>query len=427
MKKLFLIASILLTTLFPLAASTPIDHPLTIAELIDIAMENSPTTRQTWWNARRASAALGSARSTYYPTANIETFIQNGRDFKFINGPDTSYTIAGADLLVSLLLYDCGGRSANVEGARMALLAANWQNDWNIQKILVKVLENAYQMLHAQEIVLAAKSAYEDAHTILKTAQELNRAGLVPISDVYTAQAALSQMKMDLTLQNALLDIQKGKLASSLGLTATTDLELAPLNEELVTQCNTTEVLIDMAMQQRGDLMAKQARVLETFANKDRARADYAPNLTFFGRGGYNHAFHDRTDGAQYQVTVNLEIPIFNGFDTLYKNRMAYADMHISSEELAELQLTIALEVLTYSRTVQAAQEMFCDAKTNLEISQKAYEGTLDRYKAGKDRIADISFAQRQLAAARVRYSDVKTRWLVSLANLAYATGTLSL
>lgn len=110
----------------------------------------------------------------------------------------------------------------------------------------------------------------------------------------------------------------------------------------------------------------------------------------------------------------------------MYQNRIAYADTQISTEQLLELQLDISLEVLTYSRTLRAAQEMLPDAEDNLQNSVKAYEGVLDKYKAGKEGIAELSIAQRQLAAARVRYSDVKTKLLVSIANLAYATGTLA-
>jgi outer membrane protein TolC len=179
-------------------------------------------------------------------------------------------------------------------------------------------------------------------------------------------------------------------------------------------------------MDQRSDLMAMQARLCESFSNLERSRASFGPTLSLYGRGGANHAFHDRANAAQYQVALNFEMPLYDGFETMYRNSMAYADTQITNEELAELQLNIALEVLTHSRALEAAREMLPDAEENLKCAMKAYESVLDKYKAGKERIAEISNAQRQLAAARVRYSDVKTRLFVSLANLAYATGTLA-
>lgn len=410
----------------PLAAAIEFDHPLSIAELVGIGLENNPSTRQAWWNACRASAAVGNAKSAYYPKVGLDADVSHGRDFKYINGPDTTYTILGADLILSMLLYDFGERSANVNAARMSLLAANWQWDWSIQKVLVCILENAYSTLHSQEVLQSSHLSFEDAKKLWHAAQELNRAGLTPISDVYTAQATLAQMKMDVTFQSALLDIQKGKLAVSLGVSADTLIEVAALDKILEPQRQQTADLIALANCQRGDLMAKQALMDEAAALYDKSRAKYRPKLSVAGRGGANHAIHDKANAAQYQVALNLEIPLFTGFEQTYQNRMAYANMKLSREELSDLQLNISMEVLTYSRSLQAAQEMLPDADENLKSSIKAYESVLDKYKAGKERMAEVSNAQRQLAAARVRYSDVKTRWLISIANLAYATGTLN-
>lgn len=421
--KTFFILFLLLGT--PLFADSAFDRPQTLSELVDIALSNHPSTKQAWWNANRAASALGISKSAYYPHLALEANVKNGRDFKFINGPDTNYTIVGADLLLSMMLYDFGERSAGVRAAKMSLLAAQWHVDWNMQKVMVRVLQNAYATLHAQEVFDAAKSSLEDAEKVLKTARELNRTGLTSISDVYTSQSNLSVMRMELTQQKALLAIEKGKLSSSLGLPADISFELAPLNPAEAPQKIQIDALIALAMCQRADLMAKQARVCEAYAYKDKANAAYGPKVAFYGRGGANHAFHDKANAAQYQLALNLTVPFFNGFETLYNTRKAFADTQISQEELAELQLAIALEVLTYSRSLEAAQEMLPEAEDNLNSAFKAYETVLAKYKAGKERIADVSFAQRQLAAARVRYSDVKTRWLISLANLAYATGTL--
>lgn len=403
------------------------DHPLNLSEMVDIAMQNNPSTKQAWWNARRAAAALGSAQSSYYPNIWLNANAAHGRDFKFINGPDTNYTIVGVDLFLTMLLYDFGERKANVAGASQSLIAANWQVDWTLQKVLVSVLENAYATLHAQEVLQASVESLKDAEIVYNSAKELNRAGLTPISDVYSSNASFSQMKMEVTQHKALLDIQKGKLASSLGLQANTPIAVAtiePLENPILTEG--IDNLIAIAMDQRADLMAQQARLLSSLANQQRTKASYKPKVNFLAQGGSNHAFHDKTDGGQYRLAVDIEVPLFTGFDATYQNRAAYAQAELTAEELAQLELSIALDVLTHSRTVEAARAMMPDAKDDLENSTKAYECVLERYKAGKERIAEVSIAQRQLALARIRYSDVKTRWLVSIANLAYATGTLA-
>lgn len=408
------------------SASLDLNHPLHLAELIDIAMENNPETRQAWWHANRAAAAFGSSRSAYYPTIGLEANVRNGRDFKFINGPDTNYTIIGADLTLSMLLYDFGERTANVDAAKNALLAANWQTDWVLQKVLIRVLENAYSTLHLQETWEAAKISSEDAALMLNAARQLNAAGLTPVTDVYTSQAQHSQMIMEVIQQKSALEIEKGKLASSLGLPAETAFQIAPIATLAIPPKEQTTNLVAVAMQQRSDLMAKQARLAESRAKQKSTKLAYRPKLTLSGRGGANHALHDKANAAQYQVSLNLEIPLFDGFDHIYQNRMAYADTEISAQELSQLELDIALEVLTYGKSLEAAQEMLPYADDNLKNASQAYEGVLEKYQAGKESIAEVSNALRQLASARIRYSDVRTKLLVAAANLAYATGTLT-
>lgn len=427
MFKKFSFALLLFTSLsLDLPASVNLDHPLKMYELLDIALENTPSTRQAWWNANRAAAALGSARSAYYPVIGIDTHVSNGRDFKFINGPDVDYTIVGADLTLSLLLYDCGERDASLMAAKQALAAANWQTDWAIQKVLIQVLENTYTSLNLQDSLQAAKISLEDADLMLNSAKELNAAGLKPITDVYTAQAQHSQISMEIIFEKGSLDIQMAKLSSSLGLPANTGLTLAPICEIPLPSKLDTAYLIDLALRQRTDLIAKQARLAQARSTWKSTQLSYRPKLSFSGRGGANHAVHDKADAAQYQVRLNLELPLFDGFDHIYRNRMAFADAKITAEELSQLELDIALEVLTYSRTLESAQEMLPFAEDYLKNTELAYEGMLEKYRAGKETITEVSTALRQLAIARKRFSDVRTKLLVASANLAYATGTLT-
>jgi outer membrane protein TolC len=401
------------------------DRPLTISELIDIALTNNPSTKQAWWNANRAAASLGSSYSSYYPQLALQASASHGYDFQFTNGPDTNYTLLSADLVLSALLYDFGARSAGVASAKAGLQAAQWSKDWNIQHVIVTVLENVYATLHAQEVLQAAQTSLEEANKILAAAQEMHRVGLTPISDIYLSEATAAQMRMELSMQKALLDIQRGKLATVLGLPATKQLTLAEINPVETLPVPEIQGLIDLAMQRRADLLARQARLAESLANKEKAFAGYGPKIAFSARGGADHAVKDRASAAHYQFLVSLEMPLFDGLNTMYQNRMAYADTQLSMESVAELELTIAMEVLTHSRTLEALQALLPVAERCLVNAQKSYDSMLEKYRAGKDSITEVSTAQSALAAARVRYSDVKTRLLSALANLAYATGTL--
>lgn len=407
-------------------AQPPPERPMAIGELLSIALENNPETSLMWWRAQRASAAVGNARSAFYPNISFDGNVSHGRDFKFTNGPDVNYTILTADVVVKFLLADFGERAANVEATVQALRAAGWQTEWTFQKIMAQVFEKSYATIYAQDTLEAYLISLEDAKKMLDAATKLNNAGLKPISDVYTSKASLAQIQIDVAQHRSQLIIQRAKLATVLGVDADTPIKLAPLDALEVPQVNLIE-LIAQAKDQRKDLMARRAIVSETIANKNRVEAKYRPKLTLNSRGGAEKALHDRkAKGAHYRLSLNLDVPIFTGFEDLYQTRMAYADIKISEEELAQLELEIALEVLTQSSTVESSREMLKYAKDNLVNADAAYDATLEKYNAGKERIAEVSIALRQIVNARVRYSEIQARYLTAIANLAFALGSLN-
>ena len=413
---------IILITSFSFLESS---HPLSFSELIDIGLENNPKTKLSWWNAKRSAALLGVAKSAYYPDIFINANGVHGRDFKFVNGPDTNYTILQADLALSMLLYDFGERNADVCSSKMALLAAQWDIDLTIQKVMIEILENAYLLAYEEEVLEATELSLRDAEMMLDVAEKLFESGLNPISDVYISKSARSLMKIELAKRKSLVDIQRGKLATSLGMPIDTELTLAPLEVPILTEKKQLNHLLLLAETHRSDLMQKRARIAEAAFYKEKIAAKYKPKLSIGARGGYDQDFNDRANGIHYQVLLNFDIPLFNGFSNSYQNKAAYADVRIQEEDAADLELDIALDVLTFSKSVEAAEEMLFYADENLQNAKKAYEGTLDKYEIGEESIAELNTAQKQLAEARVIYSEIKSRLLVSIANLAYATGTL--
>lgn len=400
---------------------------LSITELVDIALSNHPETRTAWWNARRAASAADIASSAYYPTIQFRAGAAHGRDYKFINGQMTEYTIANADLILKYLLYDFGERRAANDAAKAALCSANWQSDWTLQKVMYNVIHNTYALLNAQEQFNSRIASLQDAHISLEAAKELQRVGLRSITDIYTLQATVSDMKIGIALQKAEADIAKGKLIASLGLNIDAELSIAPLPDPEVdtTMQSDLQNLISSANQKRSDLLAKRAEVQQKNALKEKISKSYLPKIGLNVDTGYKRYFHDKSNGYNYNVGLYLDIPLFNGFEATYQNRVAYSEVQISETELERLELEIALEVLTYRCWFEAAQEILQLAQENLQNSVKTFEGVLDKYKAGTQSIFDLTSAQKQLADARLKHADAKTRWYRSLAQLAYATGSI--
>ena len=93
------------------------------AQLVDVALRQSPSTRAAWQTARAAAASYGAARGAYYPS--VAAFGGGG----YGDSPGTTALVGGFGYVgatLDYLLLDFGGRDASVEMARQALFAAGW-------------------------------------------------------------------------------------------------------------------------------------------------------------------------------------------------------------------------------------------------------------------------------------------------------------
>lgn len=420
MRKIFLLFAIFLCT--SISA-----EELSLAELIDIALKNNPETEKVWSNVKRAQASVGLSKNLYYPHLEASASVNHGREVKFPNGPNTVFTNYGGELNLNYLLFDFGETRAAVRATKEGLKAAQWWADFAIQKIIAEVAANYYELLNAQQLLSTRNSSLKDAQTILSAADELRHAGLRSENDFITVKATVSEIMMNLAQQKAAVAIAYGKLLTSLGLPIDTKLEVQthpeamdnPLFEEGM------PAMLAAADERRADLMAKQAALAEMNARVDRAKRAPLPKLRGLGQGGWLEYGKHRGNGYNYTVGVALDIPIFKGFEYAYQKRLALADAEMTAAELKELHNAISMEVLSFCESAKAAKESMHCSNDFFSDASRSYDASLEGYKAGLINIFDLLQTHRYLAEARNRRALARTQWLVSLSQLAFATGSL--
>src|SRR5262245_35576842 len=100
----------------PPALQAP-ETELTLAELVDTALQINPTTRVAWENARTAAAAWAVSRGRYFPTitgsVGVE-YARGGVPTEFVDRTEEIERMGGT---LRYLLLDFGGRSATAEAA----------------------------------------------------------------------------------------------------------------------------------------------------------------------------------------------------------------------------------------------------------------------------------------------------------------------
>jgi outer membrane protein len=403
---------------------------LSLGQLVDVALKTNPSTREAWHSARAAAAEVGSKRSLYFPYIEVDGSILRqkqaavGGQFTFLQ---TTY---GPAVAASWLLFNFGGREADVQEATRTLYAADWTHNAAIQDVVLRVAQAYYQYLNAKAQVLARQASLEEAKNNLAAAEERHRAGIATIADELQARTAVSQV--ELTLQDALGSVQiiRGALATAVGVSANVPVDVGELPQELPLDAvkKSVDELIAAALTRRPDLAAERFRVLAAESHIHAAAIDGLPSLnldasgnrTFYWQSGVADPFSTNWAGA-----ITLRIPVFRGFDTAYQVRKAREEAETAKAVAERAENEVILDVWTAYYAVQTASQRVKTTRDLLASASQAVEVTQGRYKAGVGSILDLLTAQSALADARSQEAQARSLWFLSIASLAHATGVL--
>jgi outer membrane protein TolC len=238
---------------------------LSLVQLVDVALRTNPQTREAWSFARAAAAEVGSKRSLYFPVFEVDGTILRQKSASTIDGRFTYLqTTYGPSVAASWLLFDFGGREADVEEATRALYAADWTHNAAIQDVVLSVAQAYYGYLNSKALVIARQSNLDEARRSLDASEERHRAGVATIADVLQARTAASQIELQLQDTQGQLQIIRGALATAIGVSANIPVEVGQLPEDLpldMVKKNVDE-LIARAVTERPDLAASRFAAL---------------------------------------------------------------------------------------------------------------------------------------------------------------------
>jgi TolC family type I secretion outer membrane protein len=421
------------------AAAPPVEIPpeylkpgttLSLGQLIDIALKNNPATREAWHAALAAASEVGSKRSLYYPYVEIDGSILREKQPLSVGG-QFSYlqTTYGPSIAASWLLFNFGGREADVAEATRALYAADWTHNAAIQDVVLLVAQAYYQYLNAKAQVVARNASLEEARNNLEAAEERHRAGVATIADELQARTAASQVELDLQDAQGQVQIIRGALATAVGVSANVPVDVGELPQELPLDAvkKTVDELIASALARRPDLAAERFRVLAAESHIHAAAIDGLPSLTLDANG--NRTFYWRSGAVPFSTNwagaITLRIPVFRGFDTAYQVQKAREEAETARATAERTEDQVILDVWSSYYAVKTASQRVKTTRDLLASATQSAEVAQGRYKAGVGSILDLLTAQSALAEARSQDAQARSLWFLSIAQLAHATGML--
>ena len=405
-----------------------IRNPLSLADVVDLALCNNPQTRSLWAAARVQAAQVGVSTAAYLPTLSGQAGVVVEIDPVFGNQVLDSFTRKNASLSASYLLSDFGGRSATLENAKQLLIAVNATRDATLQNNYLAAVQAYYALLSARASVASFKAAEASARESLAAALARYQAGVATPVDKLQAKTTLSQATFSrINAEGNELNAQ-GTLANLMGFDATqiyTLTEISAATPDTMIEQDIGKLIAD-ARQKRPDLAAAEAQIKAADAQLDATLATGRPIITLGAMSGM-------TDITNFPVSrnsnigINLSVPLFTGFRITYQTRAAEARLQGRVAERDMLANQIALDVwkgyqgmLSNSQALRAADDLVAAAEQSAKM-------VLGRYKAGIGNILDTLTAQSALANAHQQRVNALYNFLFSRFALAQAIGQLDL
>ncbi len=410
-------------------------QPLKLMDLIGLALENNPTTQQAWRQAQAAQAQVGEARSAWYPTVNIAQDFDASRN---VSNREL-YNTTGGDISMSMqvtyMLFDFGGRSATVEQAFQTLLAANFQFNRTVQDLLLNVATAYFNFYSANALVEASQMDVKDAKAALDATEEKFRAGIQAKLDVLQTNSNYQKMLYTLEAATGELKTAEGELAKSLGFPAGTPFNVVLPQKDAMFNIaeKTVNQLIEEGLGKRPDIAAGRASLAAKEAAVKAAKSDLWPTVNL-GTTGTNDWFryfgnrltYDTRHDYGYMAGLNIQWPLFEGFDTFFKIKAAEAEAKAEYEKLRQTELQVTAEIWEKYFNLVTAQRKLEFSVAYLESSQGSYELAMESYKTGLADILDILNAEASLSDARSQLIKSRKELYLAFAELVHAIGTIN-
>jgi outer membrane protein len=424
----------------PRPASTAVLDPTkvySLSELVNVAEENNPDTREAWQNAKARAADLGIAKSTLYPTLAAEVLASTTREGIFFGNSFQRQTVETFSPVLALdyIIFDFGRRSQEISISRNALLAANFQFNDTHRKVIFGVMQAYYHLLDTNGLQDAAEANLKNAQTVDQAAEARLQLGLATLPDVLEARSAAAQADYNLQAAIGATEIAHGDLATALGISPTVKFQVESIQTIKMPDKigDSVETSIDKALAQRPDLLQRVADLRATFAEVKGTQRDFFPTLSVDGNAGMARAYGQQgMMPGIYSPTINpwdaqltLSWTLFDGLAREKRLERARADQKQAAATVDAVRDQVENQVWSAYSTATTALRQQKAAAALLEAATESYNAALESYNYGVRSQIDVVSAQRTLADARTADVTARTQLLTGLAALSYQTGDL--
>ncbi|MFZ3013538.1 MAG: TolC family protein [Nitrospira sp.] len=297
---------------------------------------------------------------------------------------------------------------------------------------VVSTVEQTYwELVFANENLKVAQAALKAAEELLATNRAKSKAGIMSIVDVLQAEAAMaSRVEQVLVAEKAIRD-QEDQLRRLLNPgeeELRQDVRLTPADVPVtVLEPLSLQEAIDIAIEQRPEITQAKKQIESGELNKQFARNQLLPTLSFQGTlglaglgGDYGEAFTRNFSGDFYNYGAGLVLsyPLGNraAVSTYSKRQLEAKNAEVA---LANVRQQIIVGIREAVRRVQTDFKRIETTRSARIMAEKQLQAEQERLKVGLSTTRFVLDFQRDLATAQGNELRAVVDYNKSLSNLA--------
>lgn len=474
MKNLF-ITSLLITSLISFGQQK---RMLTLEECIDIAVENNLTVQRSELNLTSAEISLMQAKAARYPNlnANGNYGYSWGRGIDPTTNQFTTQRINFNGVSASSGVTLINGFQINntIKQNQLNQQASEYDLMKAINDISLNTALNYLTVIFNKELLENAKFVLESSKEQLSRTEKLVESGALPVSNELQLISQVATNEVNLINAENNLDLAVLALKQGLLLPPGEEIDIV-IPEIEVDQAEvegrTVKDVYEVALQNQPDIQSADLRVESAAAGVSAASGGMFPTLSLNGslNTNYSDFFTERfvadgtvsvaedvptglvtangvqvlqprvetpngaiqdygisdqySDNLSKRLSLNLSIPIFNGFQT-----QANIQRSKITQQQAEITATETRNVLYQTiessyRNALAAAKTYSASQRQVEALKETFRVLENQYNLGASNFTDFQVASNNLFQAQTDLSRAKYDFIFKLKVLEFYQG----
>ena len=395
-------------------------HAIDLQETYELAQLNDATIKAAEYDYDSAIQRLPLARSAFRPQINAafdtDFTDQDNDDFKSFTSQSLSLT-----LRQSLFNRENG---AIVDQARLGVKQAEAQLFAQQQNLILRTANTYFDVLRAQVEVQFSKSELDAIARQKEQAERRFDVGLVPVTDVRSAQA---QYDLAIAAEIAASNSLENALEAMRVLTGSIPDTISPLAADLplvAPDPASSEQWVQLALDQNLDLVAARLAAQTAEAGVASVRGSRYPTFDLVGLAQTVEDEKQRNvDAAQIKLEVRL--PLYSGGRISAQVRQAKADAASAHQNMLSQELSTSQQTRNAYRGVTGSIARANALRQALVSTRKSSEATDAGFRAGTRTSVEVLNALRDVFRAESDYAGARYDYIINHLSLKASAGTL--